>query len=338
MSSSFLNRMLGTNDGTTGITPVGGDGQVVRNVSDRTGRLWVRIFQGSAPADASNPVPVAVQSSALPLGAATEATAAASDSKLGTIITSLGTLATQATLALVQTATSAAATVLGATSDAADRVGGTTTVNAKLRGLNAMLSGGLASVDGAVVRGAAASGGVISGAATYPHQLGGRARDITNLPTAVTSDRAVGATFSLQGEQFVALSTPIAGENRTLNFIEVRSGGVSDSTGSYTRAHATSAAGLTVKGSAGRVYKLCAYNAAEFPLFFMLVDKSSAVSPGDVPALVAYPVPPGGYVSDDFYTNGVYFANGIRAAWSASASTFSTPPVGGGGPITVLYT
>jgi hypothetical protein len=337
MSSSFLNRMLGTNDGTTGITPVGGDGQIVRNVSDRTGRLWVRIFQGSAPADAANPVPVAVQSSALPLGAATEATAAASDTKLGTIITSLGTLATQTTLALVQTATSAAATVLGATSDAADRVGGTTTVNAKLRGLNAMLSGGLVSVDGAVVRGAAASNGVISGAATYPHQLGGRARDITNLPTAVTSDRAVGATFSLQGEQFVALSTPIAGEDRTNNMLIVTpSVNALQSPNKYSRAHtaSTSATLLQAKASAGNLYSFRATNLSDGWLYFYVINKASNPANGDASYVAIYPVGPNCHVGDDWPGVGLSMGTGISFAWSTNITSLT---LAAGGPITALY-
>jgi hypothetical protein len=316
MASNFLNRMLGTSDGTAGITPVVSDGQEVRNVSDRSGRLWARLFQGSAPVATGNPLPTSVQSSALPTGAATEATVAG--------------LGTQTTLLAVNTQATAINTVLGLVADAVDRVGGATTVNAKIRGLLQIISGGVNGVNGAIVRGEIASDGVI-GANDFPVRTGGRARAITNLPTAVASNDAVGATYSLQGEAFVALSTPIAGEDRTNNVMNVWQVGQSISPGWFN----TNSNGATTQqhnfiASIGNIRDIRGLNLSNQPLYLFLCAKATLLVNGDVPFHAPYPVPPGGYISDDFGPTGIRSSVGWRAAWSTTPTTLT---LANGGPI-----
>ena len=316
MASNFLNRMLGTSDGTAGITPVVSDGQEVRNVSDRSGRLWARLFQGSAPVATGNPLPTSVQSSALPTGAATEATVAG--------------LGTQTTLLAVNTQATAINTVLGLVADAVDRVGGATTVNAKIRGLIQIISGGVAGVNGAIVRGEIASDGVI-GANDFPVRTGGRARAITNLPTAVAANDAVGATYSLQGEAFVALSTPIAGEDRVNNVMNVWPLAKSISTGwTYTHSNSATTQQHTFIAAAGNLQNIRALNLSSQPLYLFVCSKVSGLVNGDAPWFAPYPVPPGGYVSDDFGDTGIRSSVGWRAGWSTTPTTLTLV---NGGPI-----
>lgn len=330
MSSNFINRMLGTNDGTTGITPVGSDGAQVRNISDRSGRLWARLFQGSAPVDAANPLPVGVQSSVLPTGAATQTTLASADTRLGTIATTVATLGTQTTLTAVNTQATAINTVLGLTSSAEDRVGGATTLNAKIRGLMSMISGGISGVNGAIVRGEIASDGVI-GANDYPVRVGGRARAITSLPTAVAANDAVGATYSLQGEAFVALSTPIAGEDRTNNVLLTWDVAKSINAG-WTRVHSNSATtgAISALTAAGNMRDFRALNLSNETLYLFIVIKSVTPVNGDTPYHAPYPVPPGGYVQDDFGPSGLYTGAGFGLSWSTTPTTLT---IAAGGPI-----
>jgi len=331
MSSNFINRMLGTSDGTTGITPVGADGQPVRNSSDRFGRLWVKLFQGSAPVDAVNPLAVGVQTSVLPIGAATEATLATIATNTGSTTTALGNISTEATLLSVDAEVTAAAAVLGTTTDAVDRIGGTTTINAKLRGLTQMASNSAAAVPGFIVRGNTLSDGAITGSHDYPVRGGGRARAITNLPTAVTSDRVVGATYSLQGEAFVALSTPIAGEDRTNNVLNVWERGQSISTG-WTNTHSNSATTQQhnfITG-AGNLRDVRGLNLSAQPLYLFICSKGTTLVNGDAPLFAPYPVPPGGYISDDFGSTGIRSGVGFRAGWSTTPTTLTLV---NGGPI-----
>ena len=331
MSSNFINRMLGTSDGTTGITPVGADGQPVRNSSDRFGRLWVKLFQGSAPVDAANPLAVGVQTSVLPIGAATEATLASVAANTSGTTTALGNISTEATLLSVDAEVTAAAAVLGTTADAVDRIGGATTINAKLRGLTQMASNSVASVPGFIVRGNTLSDGTITSSHDYPVRTGGRARAITNLPTAVTSDRAVGATYSLQGEAFVALSTPIAGEDRTNNVLNVWPLAKSISTG-WTNTHSNSATTQqhSFIATAGNIKNIRGLNLSNQPLYLFLCSKATTLVNGDAPFFAPFPVPPGGYISDDFGDMGLRSGVGWRAGWSTTPTTLTLV---NGGPI-----
>lgn len=337
MSSNFINRMLGTSDGTTGITPVGADGQPVRNSSDRFGRLWVKLFQGSAPVDAVNPLAVGVQTSVLPIGAATEATLLTVASNTAGTTTALGNISTESTLLSVDAEVTAAAAVLGTTADAVDRIGGATTINAKLRGLTQMASNSAAAVPGFIVRGNTLSDGTITTSHDYPVRTGGRARAITNLPTAVTSDRVVGATYSLQGEAFVALSTPIAGEDRANNImVTTPSVNALQSPNKYSRAHANLANSqlLLAKSSAGNLYHFRATNLTSQWLYLFVINKATNPSNGDAAYTAMYPVPPNASVGDDWLEVGLSMPAGIAFAWSTTTASLT---LAAGGQITALY-
>jgi len=298
MSSNFTNRTVASSDGATGLDTAT-NGNVVRNASDGRGRWWTRLFQGSAPVDALNPLSVDVITSALATGAAT---------------------------AVNQGTTN---TVLGTVADAAVTTSLAGTLSAKLRGIIAIFSD---STLGGMIRGTIAHDAVDSG---NPVKTGGYAVLATNIGslTAVADADRVNNIASNVGETYVYNSRLNAGEDIINNQLATAPAiNALVATLKFDRALATStvATSLSVKGSPGNLFQFMATNLSGATAYLFLINKASAAGLGDAMYWPCYPVPAGGIVSGDWGTVGHSFTTGIQIAWSSTANTVTLVA---GGPI-----
>lgn len=332
MASSFFTRLLGSSDGSSGLTP-GSNGQPQTGASDNYGRQWMRLFQGSSPVDGSNPLAVNVGTSGLPTGAATEAKQDTGNSSLSSIDTKVTGLATQTTLAAANTNLTNLNTVTGTTSDASVTTSTTATISSKLRGIIDIFTN---STLGAMVRGTIAHDAVDSGNPVKTGAYAVTATSISGLAAVADADR-VNHIASNQGEHYVYLSRNIAGEDISNNqLVTVPSINALTSVQKYSRSLNTSntAQALAVKNTSGNLFKLQAVNLSTAPLYLFLVNKASAAANGDAMYWCIYPVPAGGVASDDWRDVGHTFTTGIQIAWSSTSNTLT---LANGGPISAEY-
>lgn len=329
MASSYLNQAISTNDGSTGITPVGSDGQVVREVADRSGRAWVRMFYSAGEVSNTNPFPVTVVSSALPLGAATASNQTTSNSSLASIVTNTTGLATQTTLSAVSSNTSSTATVQGAIGDPAVATDTTGTLSGKMRGMVKLLS------EGTTVIGNVASDGVDSG---NPVKTGYFATAVTNLSGINVADGdRVNAVGSNQGELYAYLSRQIAGEDLTNNILFTAPNiNALQSTNKFAYAYAssTTAQTLNAKSGAGNLFLYRGTNLSSGNLYLGIVNKSTAAANGDAFYMPPVPVGAGQVVGDEFMVVGLSMGTGIQLCWSSTANTVT---LSNGGQMVALY-